>query len=111
MIVKSGATVAPMFFEGHNSRLFQLASHLHTTLRTGMFIREFRSRLNKPVRVIICEPIPPDQLSQFQKDPKGCMDFLRKATYGLSQTPVDPCQLGHEFEGKYKARHGSGHIR
>jgi len=111
MIAKSGATVVPMFFEGHNSRLFQLASHLHSTLRTGMFIREFKTRVNKPVRIVVGKPIPQAQLDTFNKDPKGCMDFLRKATYELSPTPVDPCQLGHEFEDKYKARHGSGHIR
>ena len=111
MIAKSGATVVPVFFEGHNSRLFQWASHLHSTLRTGMFIREFKAKINKPVRVVIGEPIPTQTLAQFQKDPKGCMDFLRKATYELSLSPVDPTSLGHEFEEKYKARHGSGHIR
>jgi putative hemolysin len=111
MIAKSGATVVPVFFEGHNSRLFQWASHLHSTLRTGMFIREFKAKINKPVRVVIGEPIPTEVLAQFQKDPKGCMDFLRKATYELSTSPVDPTSLGHEFEDKYKARHGGGHIR
>jgi hypothetical protein len=76
-----------------------------------MFIREFRAKINKPVRVVIGEPIPQDTLAQFQKDPKACMDFLRKATYELSISPVDPTSLGHEFEEKYKARHGCGHIR
>lgn len=111
MIAKSGATVVPVFFEGHNSRLFQLASHLHSTLRTGMFIREFKAKINKPVRIVVGQPIPQDQLDAYKKDPKGCMDFLRKATYELSTSSVDPNRLGHEFEDKYKARHGSGHIR
>lgn len=110
MIARSGATVVPVFFEGHNSRLFQLASHLHTTLRTGLFIREFRARNNKPVRIIVGDPITPCVLAQFQKDPKACMDFLRKSTYGLSTQPVDPCQTGLEFEAKYKVRNGSRHI-
>ncbi|MFO8127030.1 lysophospholipid acyltransferase family protein [Yoonia sp.] len=112
MIVKSGATVVPVFFEGHNSRLFQLASHIHSTLRTGMFIREFKVKTNKPVRVVVGAPIPQAALDQFKKDPKGCMDFLRKATYDLSPSPVDAAQLGHEFEDKYKVRgNGGGHIR
>lgn len=111
MIAKSGATVVPIYFDGRNSRLFQLASHLHSTLRTGMFIREFKTKINKPVRIVIGDPIPSDVLSTYKKDPKGCMDFLRKATYELSPSPVDPTSLGHEFEDKYKARHGSGHIR
>ncbi len=101
----------PVFFEGHNSRLFQLASHIHSTLRTGMFIREFRAKLNKPVRIVVGKPIPAADLAPFQKDPKGCMDFLRKATYELSLTPVDASRIGHEFEAKWKSRNGSGHIR
>ncbi len=111
MIAKSGATVVPVFFEGHNSRLFQLASHIHSTLRTGMFIREFRAKMNRPVRIAVGAPIPQATLAQFAKDPKGCMDFLRKATYELSPRPVDASRLGHEFEDRYKARHGGGHIR
>ncbi|MDP5085486.1 MAG: lysophospholipid acyltransferase family protein [Yoonia sp.] len=111
MIAKSEATVVPVFFEGCNSRLFQLASHIHSTLRTGMFIREFKTKINKPVRVVIGEPIPAAQLEAFKKDPKGCMDFLRKATYELSPSPLDASHLGHEFEAKYKVRNGRRYIR
>ena len=111
MIAKSDAVVVPVFFEGANSRLFQIASHLHSTLRTGMFIREFKTRMNKPVRVVVGDPIAPEVLSTFRKDPKGCMDFLRKATYDLSPSPVDATLLGHEFEAKYKVRNGSRDIR
>lgn len=111
MIAKSDAVVVPVFFEGCNSRLFQIASHLHSTLRTGMFIREFKTRMNKPVRVVIGDPIPSAVLSAYKKDPKGCMDFLRKATYDLSPSPVDASHLGHEFEDKYKVRDGRRDIR
>jgi putative hemolysin len=111
MIAKSDATVVPIFFEGRNSRLFQLASHLHFTLRMGLLIREFKARINKPVRVVIGKPICADVLAGLKKDPKACMDFLRKATYELSLEPVDPTQIGHEFEDRYKVRDGSRHIR
>jgi putative hemolysin len=112
MIAKSGATVVPIYFEGCNSRLFQLASHLHSTLRTGMFIREFKARINKPVRIVVGAPIPMADLDLYKKDPKGCMDFLRKATYELSPNPVDANHIGYEFEAKYKARgNGGRHIR
>jgi putative hemolysin len=111
MISKSDATVVPVFFEGSNSRLFQLASHLHSTLRTGMFIREFRAKTNKPVRIVVGKPIAACDLAAFAKDPKACMDFLRKATYDLSPSPVDTSRIGHEFEAKYKVRNGSRHIR
>ncbi|MDX8348721.1 lysophospholipid acyltransferase family protein [Cognatiyoonia sp. IB215446] len=111
MIAKSDATVVPIFFEGRNSRLFQLASHIHHILRTGMFIREFKTKINKPVRIVVGEPIPSEQLDAYKKDPKGCMDFLRKATYELSPSPLDPTSLGHEFEAKYKVRNGRRDLR
>ena len=111
MISKSGATVVPIFFEGRNSRLFQLASHLHANLRLGLLIREFRKRLNKPVRIVVGEPITAATMAAYQKDPKACMDFLRKATYDLSPSPVDTNSLGHEFEAKHKVHNGRRNIR
>lgn len=114
MIAKSGATVVPIFFDGHNSRLFQLASHMHTTLRVGMLIREFKSRVGSPVRVVIGAPIPPEDLHPLRQDPKACMDFLRKATYELSPKALPTDVLGHEFDAKYKGKgraDGSGNIR
>lgn len=102
MIAKSNATVVPIYFEGHNSRLFQIASHLHVTLRMGLLIREFRTKINSPVRVVIGDPIPAHEIESRQKDPNGMMDFLRQATYALSKDPVDPTRLGFEFEAKYK---------
>ncbi|MEM1351862.1 MAG: lysophospholipid acyltransferase family protein, partial [Pseudomonadota bacterium] len=41
MIAKSGAAVLPIYFDGHNGRLFQIASHMHYTLRMGLLIKEF----------------------------------------------------------------------
>ena len=111
MISRSGATVVPVFFDGQTSRLFQLASHLNYTLRMGLMIREFRSRVNSQVNVTIGEPIDPARLHDLRKDPNGMMDFLRKATYDLSPSHAGSRQLGHEFEEKYRARHhGGGHI-
>jgi len=104
MVTKSDATVVPIFFEGSNSRLFQLASHLHVTLRMGMYIREFKSRVGSDVRVAIGNPIPHADLEPFQTDSKSCMDFLRKATYDLSSTPVPNNAFGREFDQKYKRK-------
>ena len=108
MIAKSGATVVPVYFEGHNSRLFQIASHVHETLRMGLLIREFRAKINAPVRVVIGEPIPQLEIDARKKDPNRMMDFLRQATYALSQDPIDTNRLGHEFEAKHKGRSNGG---
>ena len=108
MIAKSDATVLPVYFEGANSRLFQIASHLHYTLRMGLLLREFRQRVDSPVRVVIGAPLERSALEPFRADAKACMDFLRKATYDLSPGPMDAARLGHEFEAKYKGRDDGG---
>ncbi|MFC2967167.1 lysophospholipid acyltransferase family protein [Acidimangrovimonas pyrenivorans] len=103
MIARSNATVVPVFFEGHNSRLFQLLSHLHPTLRMGLLIKEFRRRINRPVRIVVGAPIASARLDALKPDPKAMMDFLRRATYDLSPTPLKSDEYGFEFEEKYKA--------
>lgn len=102
MIAKSNATVVPIFFEGHNSRLFQLASHLHATLRMALLIKEFKARVGAPVRVVVGDPLSREDLEPFRSDPKGMMDFLRDATYRLSPKPLADCGYGFEFEDKHK---------
>ncbi len=103
MVAKSNATVVPVFFEGHTSRLFQIASHMHYTLRMGLLIREFRERVDTPVKVVVGDPIGRDVLDPMAKDSKQMMDFLRKATYELAPGPVKSFDLGYEFEDKHRA--------
>lgn len=113
LVVKSNASVVPVYFDGRNSRLFQLASHAHATLRLALLINEFKRRVDRPVRVVIGDPIPRDELDKYGKDPKAMMDFLRRKTYELSPDPLTDLGYGFEFEDKHKARgqfHGSGHI-
>lgn len=105
MIAKSRATVVPVYFEGHTSRLFQIASHLHTTLRMGLLIKEFKRRVDTPVRVVIGQPIGRDILDPMAGDTKNLMDFLRRATYELSPKPLKSYDYGYEFEEKHRARH------
>lgn len=102
MIQRSGATVVPIWFDGANSRLFQVSSHLNYTLRMALLMREFKGRVNQPVRLAIGKPIAPQQLAQFAGQPKEMMDFLRAATYGMARSPVDPLQTGFEFEAAYR---------
>lgn len=104
MIARSNATVVPVYFDGHTSRLFQLASHLHVTLRMGLLIKEFRKRVDTPVRVAIGAPIPPAEIALRAQDPRALMDFLRRATYELSPVPLSSYDYGFEFEARHKAR-------
>ena len=98
MITKSNATVVPVFFEGHTSRLFQIASHLHVTLRMGLLIKEFGKRVDTSVRVVVGEPIPQREMDARAKDAKSLMAFLRHKTYELSPRPINPDDIGFEFE-------------
>ncbi len=102
MIAKSDAAVVPIYFEGYNSRLFQLASHLHVTLRMALLINEFRARVDEPVKIAIGEPISRDALDAHA-DPKSMMDFLRQRTYALSPEPLKSTAYGFEFEERWKA--------
>ena len=103
MILKSNPTVVPLYFEGHASRLFQLASHLHYTLRMGLLIKEFKSRVDSPVRVSIGQPLNSDEMAMRSHDPTTFMDYLRNKTYELSMNTDLGCQYGYEFEERYKS--------
>ena len=88
MIAKSEAQVVPMYFEGTNSRLFQIASHLNQTLRTALLISEFDSRVGEPLRVTIGEPLPRHEIDSRARDSRALMEYLRQATYSLSPDGV-----------------------
>ncbi len=84
MIARSSATVLPVYFDGANSRLFQLASHLNYTLRMALLINEFDSRVGEPLRVHIGRPLPQAEIKARGSDPRALVDYLRRVTYALS---------------------------
>ncbi|KZY46589.1 acyltransferase [Roseovarius sp. HI0049] len=98
LVGRSNATVVPVYFDGHTSRLFQLASHLHYTLRMGLLIKEFAKRVDTSVRVVVGEPIGREDLDARAKDSKSLMAFLRQKTYELGPRPINPNDIGFEFE-------------
>lgn len=104
MIAKSNATVVPVYFEGHNSRLFQLVSRINYHLRLAMLLKEFKARVDEPVRVVIGAPIAAEEIAARKSDPTALMDHLRRQTYALSPRPLKSYDLGYEFEAKYKTR-------
>lgn len=103
MITKSNARIVPIYFDGHTSRMFQIASHLHSTLRMGLLIKEFRNRVDLPVSVSIGEPISAQDIQRNNESSKTLMDFLRQKTYELSPTPLETFEYGFEFEKRHKA--------
>ncbi|MGI3903196.1 MAG: lysophospholipid acyltransferase family protein [Janthinobacterium lividum] len=84
LIQRSRATVVPICFEGQNSRLFQIASHLSPVLRLSLIFHEVRSRIGTAMLVAIGRPIPFAELPKFP-DRQGLADHLKALTYGLAQ--------------------------
>lgn len=104
LVRSSNAAVVPIYFQGQTSRLFQIASHLHSTLRLGLLIREFHARVDTPVRVSIGAPLQSAQIQARSKDARELMDFLRRSTYELSSDHCDASQYGLGFEQKTNAQ-------
>ncbi|MBD3625041.1 MAG: lysophospholipid acyltransferase family protein, partial [Rhodobacteraceae bacterium] len=80
LITKSKAQVVPVFFDGHNSRMFQIASHIHYPLRMALLINQFRTRVGQKVPVVIGEPLPREGLPKSASDSTTLTDYLRIKT-------------------------------
>ncbi len=83
MIQRSGATVVPIFFQGQNSRWYQIANKLSATLRQGLLIYEVRHALYKPQAPIVGEPFDPEEIKQWSSNPRGFVAWLREKTLAL----------------------------
>ena len=82
LILAAQAPVAPLYFEGQNSRLFQIASHLHQTLRLSLLFKEVHDRIGSEIRMHPGFPIPFSDLGALA--PEALMAELRARTYGLA---------------------------
>ena len=81
LIVSAKAPVAPVYFAGQNSRLFQIASHISMTLRLSLFFKEVYDKIGSEIQVRVGKVIPYSELEKL--DRKDLMEHLRKATYAL----------------------------
>lgn len=102
LVARTGATVVPIYFEGANSRLFQIASHLHATLRMSLLINEFRRARKTPVRLVVGQALDRGALDACSRDPRAMMDFLRESTYRLAPNPLQNYGYGFEFEANHR---------
>ena len=94
LILKSDATVVPIFFGGSNSRLFQIVSHMSYNLRMALLIREFGMKVDKKVDVGIGKKISSNYLQKYSKDLDGMMEYLRLQSYSLSNDPNQTFENG-----------------
>ncbi len=84
MILKTKATVIPIFVHGQNSRLFQVASHVSMSLRLSLLLHEVTNKMGRQIYLDIGDPIPFEQLSNI-KDRQELLDHLRAVTFDLRQ--------------------------
>ena len=66
LITRSRATVVPVFFEGQNSRMFQIFGQFSETLRESLLLKEVAGRIGAQVRVRIGRPIPYGELEHIR---------------------------------------------
>jgi len=84
LIRRSNASVVPIYFYGQNSRLFQIASHIHLVLRMSLIFKEVYDRIGTDVHLAIGEPIGKDRLDEFT-DKEQLLNFLRERVYNLKE--------------------------
>jgi len=86
IVRKTGANVLPIFFDGFNGLLFQLAVLVHSRLRTALLPREFLNKRGKKIEVKMGGLIPFDRLEAFETN-EAMIDYLRRRTLLLTNRP------------------------
>ncbi len=100
LVQESRATVVPFFFEGQNSRLFQLVSLFSPTLRLAMFLKEVADKIGSKVGVIIGAPIPYESIAHFA-DKDTLIQHLRERTYAVGgMTTLPPAKPAYKTNQK-----------
>jgi putative hemolysin len=91
IILKTRASVVPVYFHGTNSVMFHMASLLNPRIRTSLLIREFVNPKVRKLNYRIGELIGPDKLAE-QGEPEAVMQYLRSRTYllGVGQAGKKP---------------------
>lgn len=84
LILQTDAVVIPIFFQGSNSRWFQLANQISDTCRQSLLMYEIKHAFHKPQSPVVGEPIGRDVLDAYKTDAEGLMAFLRAETLKLN---------------------------
>jgi putative hemolysin len=89
LIAQAKAPVAPVFFAGQNSRVFQLASHISLTLRLSLLFKEVHDRIGSEMHVRVGEAVPFEKLPATGNR-QAFMRHLREMTYQLGEGVPPP---------------------
>lgn len=88
MILRSGATVVPVFFRGQNSRLYQIANQLSPTVRQGLLIHEVMNARRpkqalKAGAPVVGHPISAAEVTERADKGRDLVAWLREVTLAL----------------------------
>ncbi|MEE4117423.1 MAG: lysophospholipid acyltransferase family protein [Paracoccaceae bacterium] len=83
MIQRSGARVVPVYFPGQNSRWYQVANRVSSTLRQGLLLYEVVHALNRPQAPVVGPAIERVEVEDWAQNPRGFVAWLRERTLGL----------------------------
>ena len=83
LILQARADVALVFFEGRNSRLFQIVSHIGMTARLALFVHEIRRMIGKRVVVRLGPVLSFSTLTGF--DRPELLRHLRQRLYAIKK--------------------------
>lgn len=87
MIMRTEASVVPIFFYGRNSAFFQLSGIVHPQIRTTLLSRELLKKRRHTVRLRVGSTIPSNRIATFT-DPQVLTNYLRVRTYILKSHDV-----------------------
>jgi putative hemolysin len=82
LILGAKAPVAPLYFMGQNSRMFQIASHLHQTLRLSLLFKEVHDRMGSEIHMRPGPVVAFEEVAHMS--PAVLTSELRTRTYGLA---------------------------
>ena len=93
IIKKTESPVIPMFFDGSNRFIFQLAGLLHPRLRTILLPRELINKRGSAIKIRVGNVIPWSRLKKIYTD-QELTEYLRHRTYMLENRPVSETKSG-----------------
>jgi len=86
LALASGADVLPIYFNGQNSRLFQVGANIHQVLKYSLLFHEVRNKIGARISLTVGDVIPNDRLRSIG-DCRAVTEYLRQTTHGMA-SPV-----------------------
>jgi len=84
LIRRTGASVLPLYFDGNNGAMFQIAGLIHPRLRTALLPRATLNRRHTTCHVHVGRVISGREIGGFTTD-ESLSDYLRNRTYALAE--------------------------